>query len=345
MTTKTESQFAFYQDGPEIGALESKEFVRHEARDEKRSQRRATHRAERIGEIHVVTPDKLRRVPFSVVWSPDDTLMVLSFMPDESTILDRFDTGGKYLGEVARFRSGRGRSELRSPAGVAVDDGGNFYIPDADRHRILKFDPKGRFLDEFGEEGMGEGQILGPRDVEIGPDGRILVADTENHRIQVWNADGSFEIAFGAEVSEDDESPYLPKGAAAGEFFRPLGVTFDNEGKILVADTNNHRIQRLSVSRGFELQFGREGLEAGALSYPIDVRIDVKGRAVVADRAGMRVQWFDLQGKLEIALALETALAEGAAVADVDVDDEGIVYIPEGPTSRVYMVKAGEPLQ
>jgi len=41
---------------------------------------------------------------------------------------------------------------------------------------------------------------------------------------------------------------------------------------------------------------------------------------------------------------LEAALAEGAAVADVDVDDEGVVYIPEGPTSRIYMVKAGEPI-
>jgi DNA-binding beta-propeller fold protein YncE len=344
MTTKTDAENTPYEDNLEVSVLQGKDYSIHEARDEKRLQRRATHRAERIGEILVVTPDKVRRVPFSVVLSPDDTLMILSFLPDESTILDRFDTKGKYLGEVARFRSGRGRSELRSPAGVAMDEGGNFYIPDADRNRILKFDPKGRFLQEFGEEGMAEGQILGPRDVEIGPDGRILVADTENHRIQVWNADGSFEAVFGAEVSEDDESPYLPKGAGPGEFFRPLGVTFDNEGKILVADTNNHRIQRLSVTNGFELQFGREGLEAGALSYPIDVRIDARGRAVVADRAGMRVQWFDLQGKLEIALALDAALAEGAAVADVDVDDEGVVYIPEGPTSRVYMVKAGEAL-
>ena len=309
----------------------------------RRAGRSGTHVAERIGEIVVAAPDKVRRVPFSVVLSPDTTLLILSFLPDESSVLDRFDRQGRFLGEVARFRTGSGRGELRSPAGIAVDDAGDFYVPDADRNRIVKFDPHGRFLAEFGAEGTGEGEVLGPRDVEIGQDGRILVADTENHRIQVWNADGSFVAAFGAEASEDDESPFLPKGSRPGEFFRPLGVTFDHEGKILVADTNNHRIQRLSVERGFEHEFGREGLAAGFLSFPIDVRIDSHGRAVVADRAGMRVQWFDLKGELEIALSLEGALAEGAAVADVDVDDDGVVYIPEGPSSRIYLVKAGAP--
>jgi DNA-binding beta-propeller fold protein YncE len=311
---------------------------------DKQAGRSATHQAERIGEIVVATPDKIRRVPFSLVLSPDGTLLILSFLPDESCVLDKFDRQGRFLGEVARFRTGSGRGELRSPSGVAVDDAGDFFVPDAERHRIVKFNAQGRFLAELGAEGTAEGELFGPRDVEIGADGRILVADTENHRVQVWNPDGSFVAAFGAEASEDDESPYLPKGSRAGEFFRPLGVTFDQEGKILVADTNNHRIQRLSVERGFELEFGREGIEAGALSFPIDVRIDSSGRSVVADRAGMRVQWFNQKGELEVALALAGALAEGAAVADVDVDDEGVVYIPEGPTSRVYMVKAGAPL-
>jgi DNA-binding beta-propeller fold protein YncE len=301
-----------------------------------------THDTELVGTVDIRASDGTRRIPFSVVLEPDNNLLVFSFLPDETPILDRFDRQGKHLAVVARFQVGDREGQLRGPSGVAVGDDGNIVIPDGHRNRILVFDPAGRLLRELGQEGTGEGELRGPRDVEVGAAGRLLIADTDNHRVQVWSADGSHVATFGAEADEDDESPYLPHGSHPGEFHSPFGVTFDEAGKIWVADTNNHRIQRFDVGSGFEIEFGRLGVEAGALSFPIDVRIDAAGRAVVADLAGRRIQWFDTHGALTCAIAPLDALPEGASVADVDVDDDGVVYVPVGPHARVYLARAGK---
>ena len=90
--------------------------------EEKRPARAATHHAERVGEIVVAAPHGVRRVPFSVGLAADGALLVLSFLPDESVSLERFDREGRYLGQVARFRAGNGPGEIRSPAGIALDD-------------------------------------------------------------------------------------------------------------------------------------------------------------------------------------------------------------------------------
>jgi DNA-binding beta-propeller fold protein YncE len=304
-----------------------------------------THDTELVGTVDIRASDGTRRIPFSLVLEPDNNLLVFSFLPDETPILDRFDRAGKHLATVARFQIGDREGQLRGPSGVAVGDDGSIVIPDGHRNRILVFDPSGRLLRELGQEGTGEGELRGPRDVEVGAAERLLIADTDNHRVQVWNADGTHVVTFGAEADEDDESPYLPHGSRPGEFHSPSGVTFDAAGKIWVADTNNHRIERFDPTGGFELEFGRFGTEAGALSFPIDVRIDASGRAVVADLAGRRIQWFDTHGVLQCAIAPLEALPDGASVADVDVDDEGVVYVPVGPHARVYLARAGRSRQ
>jgi DNA-binding beta-propeller fold protein YncE len=302
----------------------------------------ATHDTELVGEIVVAASDGARRVPFSVVVAPSSQLLVFSFLKDEpGSVIDRFDLDGRFVGTLARFASGDGAGQLRGPAGLALDSAGNLFIPDWQRNRVVKLDAGGRFVAEWGGEGSGESELQGPRDVEIGDDGRVLVADTENHRVQIWDARGAFVASFGAEASEDDESRFLPSGRGDGEFSRPFGVTFDAEGRVWVADTNNHRVQRLSVERGFEMAFGKEGEAAGALKFPIDVRIDARGGVVVADLGGRRIQWFSPSGAIERAIVPMEAMPEGAAVADVDVDDDGNVLVPVGPLGRVFRVRAG----
>ncbi len=304
---------------------------------------RTTHSLVLLDAIDVVAPDGRQRVPFSVVLDDSNDLIVFSFAADGGSIMDRFGIDGRHRGIVAAFADGDDAGCLRAPSGVANDGAGNLYIPDAGRHCIVKIAPTGDLIAEFGGEGTAEGELRGPRDIEVASDGTMLVADTENHRIQLWAPDGSLRACFGAEEDEDEESAYLQGGHGDGEFLRPYGVTFDAEGRMWVADTNNHRIQRLSEHSGFDLTFGAHGEAAGALSFPIDIRIDAEGGAVVADLGGRRLQWFHPDGKLDRAIAPADAIPEGASIADVDVDDDGVVYIPVGPHSRIYRVRAGEP--
>jgi len=303
----------------------------------------ATHASEVVSEIDVRAGDGLARVPFSVVLSDDGDVVVFSFLPGGGSVLDRFAPDGAHLQVLAKFEPGHERGRLSGPAGVASDGAGNLYVPDSDRCCIVKFSPTGELVDEFGQEGTAEGELRGPRDVDAAADGAMIIADTENHRVQIWEPDGTVRACFGAEEDEDEESAYLESGSGEGEFHRPYGVTFDEAGALWVADTNNHRVQRLSMTDGFEHAFGHVGEEAGALHYPIDLRIDSAGRAVVADEGGRRIQWFSTDGKLERALLLVEAMPEGTSFADVDVDDDGIVYVPVGPIGKVFRVRAGEP--
>jgi len=64
---------------------------------------------------------------------------------------------------------------------------------------------------------------------------RILVTDARDHRVRVW--------------SSSDRSPLFEFGShghAAGCFDRPRGICVDNQGRIIVADSNNFRLQAFS---------------------------------------------------------------------------------------------------
>jgi sugar lactone lactonase YvrE len=260
-------------------------------------------------------------------------VIVMASIEGDRTALDRYRKDGTHVGRIAVY----GPDRLPAPAGVATDATGAFYIPDADRDCILWCDAAGQIVAELGEGG----ELKAPRDVDVGAGGEILIADTDNHRIQVWSRTKEVLACWGAEPDEDDESRFLPSGRGPGEFFRPFGVTGDPRGRIWVADTNNHRVQRLSLASGFEHMFGVEGDAAGQLRFPIDVRVDAAGRVVVVDQKGARIQWFDEQGACETAISALTALPEGAVVADVDVDADGVVYIPVGPAGKIFKVRAG----
>jgi tripartite motif-containing protein 71 len=62
------------------------------------------------------------------------------------------------------------------------------------------------------------------------------------------------------------------KGSAEGSFNAPVGIGSDEKGNILVADTNNHRIQIFNREGKFKTSFQIE--ENGELIRPIDVVAD-----------------------------------------------------------------------
>jgi len=60
-----------------------------------------------------------------------------------------------------------------------------------------------------------------------------MVCDSSNHRIQVFELSGKFVGKFGR------------KGSNLGEFNDPASVAVLSNGRIVVSDLDNHRIQIL----------------------------------------------------------------------------------------------------
>jgi DNA-binding beta-propeller fold protein YncE len=80
------------------------------------------------------------------------------------------------------------------------------------------------------------------------------------------------------------------KGAGRGQFDFPRGMTADRVGNILVADTNNGRIEKFSSAGTFITSIGTNGKGPGQLGEPNAIAIDGLGNMYVTEAANHRVQ-------------------------------------------------------
>ena len=75
-------------------------------------------------------------------------------------------------------------------------------------------------------------------------------------------------------------------GPGKGQFNSPHGFCLGLEEEIIVADTNNHRIQVFDKDGNFKFQFGEVGKRDGQLLYPNRVAVVVQtGDIVVTERS------------------------------------------------------------
>ena len=58
-----------------------------------------------------------------------------------------------------------------------------------------------------------------------------MVCDSQNHRVQVFELSGKFVTKFGSE------------GSRRGEFKKPFSTAILSDGRVVVCDWNNDRIQ------------------------------------------------------------------------------------------------------
>ena len=86
-------------------------------------------------------------------------------------------------------------------------------------------------------------------------------------------------------------------GVGPGELSAPEGVTVDAKGRILVADTGNHRIVRFDSTGAYLDQFGGFGHEENRFDRPTAVFAGNALAIWVLDRGNSRIVKFDLEGR------------------------------------------------
>ena len=168
-------------------------------------------------------------------------------------------------------RHGKEEGQFRGPHGVSVDSRGRVIITDTMNSRIQVFDHEGNFLFMFGDKGPGK---LNYPCYAIFRAGRFYVADTDNDCVKVFDTRGTFVRKFGdgfnapsgiavyknryllvCDYSNDCVKVFSldgrmvsqvgTSGEGRGQFFGPEAVDVSPEGKIVVADKLNCRIQLL----------------------------------------------------------------------------------------------------
>ena len=86
-------------------------------------------------------------------------------------------------------------------------------------------------------------------------------------------------------------------GVGPGQLNGPEGLAVDARGRILVADTGNHRIVRFDSSGTYLDQFGGFGHDANRFDRPTGVYTGGTLGIWVLDRGNARVLKFDLEGR------------------------------------------------
>ena len=182
------------------------------------------------------------------------------------------DANGEYLRSF-------GEGEIITAHGLRIDRDDNVWVTDIGGHRILRFDPSGKLLQALGTgtAGNGNDQFHKPTDIAFGPRGEIFISDGYgNSRVMMFTAQGRLIRKWGQ------------RGKSRGEFNLPHSILVDRQGRVLVGDRENNRIQI----------FDREGslLEIWNGFAPYGMALDGEGRLFVADGRANKILRLDESG-------------------------------------------------
>jgi sugar lactone lactonase YvrE len=161
-----------------------------------------------------------------------------------------FDESGR---EITSFGGGM----FAWPHGIHVDRDGNVWVADSRAssgggNGVVKFSPDGKVL-------LTIASLVDPTDVVTDGNGDVYVAESHTDvadpnlvgRISVFDRTGKLLRRIGK------------TGTGPGEFRTPHAIEFDSQGRLIVADRHNHRLQILAKDGRFIAEYDDFGRTSG----------------------------------------------------------------------------------
>ena len=259
------------------------------------------------------------------------------------------------------------------PNGVAVASDGTIYLADRDRHTVLRVETDGS-LNVFAGTGFAgfsgdrdaatAAQLNTPTGVAVtADDATVYIADRGNHRIRkVDVATRIITTVAGTEIAGFSGDT---RAATAAVLNNPFDVAVDGDGNVYIADSDNHRIRKVTVATGvIDTIAGSGSYGAGnggysgedvpateaRLNTPVGVTVDGDGNVFIGDISNHRVRKVTVATG-EIATIAGNGTAGFNEVANQQATDsqlnhpyglavagDGTVYIADVSNNRVRKV-------
>ena len=140
-------------------------------------------------------------------------------------------------------------AELNSPAGVALDSGGNLFIADDNNARVRKVNSAGAIATYAGTgyggyngDGIAatSAELYAPDKVATDSAGNVYISEYGNNRIRKVTTDGIISTVAGTGVAGYGGDAGLPTKA---EIQIPRGIYVDRGGSLYIGDAGNARIR------------------------------------------------------------------------------------------------------
>jgi sugar lactone lactonase YvrE len=200
----------------------------------------------------------------------------------------------------------------------------------------------------------GTAQFRDPNGVAVDAAGNAYVADYGNHRVRKIDPQGNVTTLAGNGTGGDADGTGGATGTA--QLFFPFGLTVDQAGNVVVADSGSSRIRRIDPQGNVvtvagngtvgatDGQGGRDGL--ASFAHPIGVAVDPSGNILVADRDNHRIRRIDKTGAV-ITLAGTGTMgyrdgpagqAWFAQPSGIAADSAGNVYVADRLNQRIRRI-------
>ncbi len=267
-------------------------------------------------------------------------------------------------------------AQLSYPAGVAVDSSGNIFIADTVNLLIREVAAATGIITTVAGNGtilpLGDGGLAtnagldGPEGVAVDSSGNVYIADTGNYRIREVVASSRIITTVAGSGTSGTQS-YSGDNGPATEAQLDLngrlypGLTVDSSGNILIADTGNNVIRKVTAATGVittVVGSGTQGYSGDGelainaeISDPSGVTLDGSGNLYFADTGNNVIREVTAAGIIMTVAGNGTAGYSGdgkpainaqlSAPFGVKVDGSGNLFIADTENSVIRKVSAG----
>lgn len=232
------------------------------------------------------------------------------------------------VGDAGSADGPAGQNKIGYPTGIDVDSAGNVYISDRGNDRIYRLSPDGQLTTIAGS---GSGYADGPsREAAFyDPEGLVVmgneiwVADKENNAIRILTpVENDYNVIT---IAGDQNGGFGDTDGRGSDvrFDKPIGLSPDNSGNVLVADYVNQGVRIVTPNGDVTT------LANGLGSLVSDVVVDSKGRYFVAMYAYNDIAVLAPDGSILTQLN------------DFGIDLSGPQDLEFGPDGSLYVLNEG----
>lgn len=207
------------------------------------------------------------------IWITDVADHVVMKLDSDGNVLMTIGTKG----QSGIWDESAGDELLFQPNDLALDSEGNVYVAQghgSPEPRVLKFNPDGEFIRQWGSRGFGPGQFWMAHAIEIDADDTVYVADRENMRIHRFDTDGNLlgEWLFDAMV---------------------CALHLHNDGYMYITTGFDGQLAKVDMTGRVLGAIGRPGTANGQFGEAHALTLDLQGNAYIADVINRRIQKFE----------------------------------------------------